>query len=139
LLFHSPGQLLCRIDTKVTLKFYKKPEKKKSPSRTLIGSWDGYYRKSPICLKIRSVDVNGNFIAQLIWRPKKHKSYYFNGATSSVEGKIKGNNIFFQEIKTIKGTGLFGVGKGENKYTGDWNTNHMTIKEKYFLWSSKKR
>ena len=141
----QPEKKFAKTGVKVTLRVYKKPEKrKKNPYHALLGSWEGYYRYGKKTVnnthfKILSIETNGNFKARMIWLPKQHKNRYFKGATTSVEGMIKGNNIVFQEIKITKGTGLWGVGKGKNKYAGDWDTNHMTINGKYFLISSKKK
>ena len=41
-------------------------KKNNNPYRNLLGSWEGYYDKSPICLKIHSVDGNGDFMAQVM-------------------------------------------------------------------------
>ena len=145
----EPEKKITETGLKVTLRVYQKPEKKKNQYMGLIGSWKGWYKRSSICLKIRSVDIKGNFIGNLVWLPKKHKTHTFPGGVTNVEGVINGTNIFFQEIKLIRGgyvlrgkqkwKCLWGIGKGRNKYIGTLNSNDMIIRGKYYILISSKK
>ena len=121
----QPEKKFAETGAKVTLRFYKKPEKKKnSPDHPLIGVWEGSAKDNRrtdgkvtnLNIKIQSVDHNGNFKGFHIDTGGKKSKY-------KVIGTVNGNNIFIHSR-------WYG---GENKYKGILNAQQMTIKGR---WSS---
>lgn len=118
----QPEGKFAEADKKVTLRFYKKPEKKKQSSiHPLVGVWEGYTidnrrtdgkNKRNRYIKIQSVDHNGNF-----------KGFYISGEKNKYQvlGTVNGNKIFLHSSMYLS----------EAKYEGILNTQQMTIKGKW--------
>ncbi len=119
----------AKPDIKVTLKFYKKPEKKKkSSAHPLVGAWKVNTiehsranlpmkkdRKNNRYIKIQSVDHNGNF-----------KGFYMNSGEDrkyKLLGTLNGNKIFLH-CTLPRATYVY-------KYNGILNTQQMTIKGRW--------
>ena len=123
------GKKVAKTDMEVSLKFYKKPVKKKQNSgHTLVGAWAVTTvehsranlhmkkdRKNNRYIKIQSVDHTGNF-----------KGFYINSGEDrkyKLLGTLNGNKIFFH-CTLPKAPYAY-------KYNGILNTQQMTIKGKW--------